>query len=87
MFRINVFVYILSLFIYIYLFLVFANKRVDVVHELRRLDSETEPIVKIMSLPEVAEHIEQSKDGRQLFDTLSSEYGVRFHLCEVFHCQ
>lgn len=60
----------------LFLFPVFANKRVDVVQELRRLDNSTEPIVKIMEKPEVAAHIEQSKDGRQLFDTLNSEYGV-----------
>lgn len=46
------------------------------VEQLRHLENMTEPIVQIMGKPEVAEHIEQSKDGRQLFDTLSQEYGV-----------
>ncbi|KAF6017419.1 EIF3E [Bugula neritina] len=51
-----------------------TTKREDVVHELRCLSQETEPIVKIMDMPEVAKHIEQSKDGRQLFDTLAKEF-------------
>jgi len=53
-----------------------TTKREDVVHELRCLSQETEPIVKIMDMPEVAKHIEQSKDGRQLFDTLAKEFNV-----------
>lgn len=55
---------------------VLTNKRVEVVSELSRLDELTEPIVKIMEKQDVAHHISQSKDGRQLFDTLSKEYNV-----------
>lgn len=53
------------------------NKRTEVVQELRKMESLTEPIVKIMETKEVVSHIQQSKDGRQLFDTLSKEYDVR----------
>ncbi|XP_067928340.1 eukaryotic translation initiation factor 3 subunit E-like isoform X2 [Watersipora subatra] len=52
----------------------FTNKRREVVQELRMREDMTEPIVKIMELPEVVELIQQSKDGRQLFDTLSKEH-------------
>ena len=36
----------------------------------------TKPIVEIMELDEVVSLIQQSKDGRQLFDTLSKEHNV-----------
>ena len=55
---------------------VFTNKRAEVVQELRTREDMTKPIVEIMELDEVVSLIQQSKDGRQLFDTLSKEHNV-----------
>ena len=61
--------------------IVFSNKRSEVVQELRKLESATEPIVKIMEDPDVTKHIQSSRDGRQLFDTLAREYDVSQPVC------
>lgn len=58
------------------MFSVLTQKRSEVVSQLKRLESSIEPIVKIMDKPEVTSHIQASRDGRQLFETLSKEYGV-----------
>lgn len=64
--------------------LVFATKRADVVDELRQLEDQTDPIVKIMEKTEVTNHIQQSRDGRQLFETLAKEFAVRFNVIEGY---
>ncbi|XP_070556963.1 eukaryotic translation initiation factor 3 subunit E-B-like [Ptychodera flava] len=51
------------------------NKRAEVVADLKRLQSETEPIVKIFEDPEVSNQIQSTRDGRQFYDYLSKHHG------------
>ena len=50
-----------------YLFLVLKNKRSDVVSELKRLQGETEPIIKMFEAEEVADMIETARCDTQIY--------------------
>ncbi|XP_002735030.1 eukaryotic translation initiation factor 3 subunit E [Saccoglossus kowalevskii] len=51
------------------------DKRQEVVSELKKLQGETEPIVKIFDDPEVNTQVQNTRDGRQLFDYLAKSHG------------
>ncbi|XP_014673077.1 PREDICTED: eukaryotic translation initiation factor 3 subunit E-like [Priapulus caudatus] len=53
------------------------DKRGQVVGQLKQLQAETEPIVKVFEDPEVTRQIQTSRDGRQLFDYLSKNHGFK----------
>lgn len=53
--------------------------------ELRTLEDQTEPIVKIMEQEDVTKHIQQSRDGRQLFDILSKDFDVSAVFTFLYH--
>jgi len=53
------------------------EKRTDVVNELKRLQLETEPIIKIFETEEVASQIQSARDGRQLFEFLQKQFDFR----------
>merc|ERR1719209_359441 len=62
------------------------DKRVSVVAELKSLQSAVVPITTILEDSHVTEQIQNSRDGRQLFETLqklSSISGVLDLLCYV----
>lgn len=52
------------------------DKRSTVVAQLKKLQSETEPIIKIFENQTVVEQIESTRDGRDLFQYLEKEHNV-----------
>ena len=56
---------------------VLRDKRVHVVSELKKLQADTEPIMKIFENPEVISQIQSTRDGRHLFEYLETNHGVR----------
>ena len=54
----------------------FHEKRAKVVAELKKLQMETEPIIKIFEDEEVSKMIQTTRDGRQLFEYLTKNHGV-----------
>ena len=61
------------------------NKRSDVVAELKRLQAETEPITKIFEHEDVAEKIQSARDGRQLFEFLSTNYDFKQEMVDTLY--
>uniref|UniRef100_A0A3B1J947 Eukaryotic translation initiation factor 3 subunit E n=1 Tax=Astyanax mexicanus TaxID=7994 RepID=A0A3B1J947_ASTMX len=53
------------------------EKRTAVVAQLKQLQSETEPIVKIFEDPETTRQMQSTRDGRMLFDYLADKHGFR----------
>ncbi|KPP78024.1 eukaryotic translation initiation factor 3 subunit E-B-like [Scleropages formosus] len=52
------------------------EKRTAVVAQLKQLQSETEPIVKMFEDPETTRQMQSTRDGRMLFDYLAEKHGV-----------
>uniref|UniRef100_A0A671L537 Eukaryotic translation initiation factor 3 subunit E n=1 Tax=Sinocyclocheilus anshuiensis TaxID=1608454 RepID=A0A671L537_9TELE len=52
------------------------GKRTEVVAQLKQLQSETEPIVKVFEDPETMRQMQSTRDGRMLFDYLADKHGV-----------
>uniref|UniRef100_A0A4W3IRV9 Eukaryotic translation initiation factor 3 subunit E n=1 Tax=Callorhinchus milii TaxID=7868 RepID=A0A4W3IRV9_CALMI len=52
------------------------EKRTTVVAQLKQLQSETEPIVKMFEDPETTRQMQSTRDGRMLFDYLADKHGV-----------
>uniref|UniRef100_A0A8C9TWB9 Eukaryotic translation initiation factor 3 subunit E n=1 Tax=Scleropages formosus TaxID=113540 RepID=A0A8C9TWB9_SCLFO len=53
------------------------EKRTAVVAQLKQLQSETEPIVKMFEDPETTRQMQSTRDGRMLFDYLAEKHGFR----------
>uniref|UniRef100_A0A8C1S9L2 Eukaryotic translation initiation factor 3 subunit E n=1 Tax=Cyprinus carpio TaxID=7962 RepID=A0A8C1S9L2_CYPCA len=53
------------------------GKRTEVVAQLKQLQSETEPIVKVFEDPETMRQMQSTRDGRMLFDYLADKHGFR----------
>ena len=53
------------------------DKRLTVVENLKKLQSETEPILKIFEDSEVTRQISQSRDSKQLLDFLVKGYNFK----------
>nr|AAQ97773.1 eukaryotic translation initiation factor 3, subunit 6 48kDa [Danio rerio] len=53
------------------------EKRTTVVAQLKQLQSETEPIVKVFEDPETTRQMQSTRDGRMLFDYLADKHGFR----------
>jgi len=61
------------------------DKRLEVVAELKRLQAETEPITKIFEQQDVAEKIQSARDGRQLFEYLSTTYSFKQEMVDSLY--
>jgi len=61
------------------------DKRKNVVEELKRLQAETDPIVKIFEDPEVGKMIHTSRDGKVLFDFLAKSYDFRPEMLDTLY--
>ncbi|XP_077991092.1 eukaryotic translation initiation factor 3 subunit E-A-like [Glandiceps talaboti] len=61
------------------------NKRAEVVSELKKLQAETEPIVKIFEDPEVSVQIQSTRDGRQFYDYLSRNHGFAPEMLDTLY--
>ncbi|VDI27837.1 eukaryotic translation initiation factor 3 subunit E-A-like [Mytilus galloprovincialis] len=61
------------------------DKRTDVVSQLKYLQSETELITKIFEDPEVIRQVQSSRDGRQLFEFLSKEFGFQSKMIDTLY--
>ncbi|XP_013420779.1 eukaryotic translation initiation factor 3 subunit E [Lingula anatina] len=66
-------------------FTALKDKRGEVVSELKKLQADTEPVVKIFEDPEVLRQIQNSRDGRQLFEFLSKEYNVTSEMINTLY--
>jgi len=53
------------------------EKRTGVVENFKKLQAETDPVLKIFVEPEVTRQIQQSRDSKQLLDFLMKGYGFR----------
>eukprot|EP00057_Strongylocentrotus_purpuratus_P012885 XP_011667359.1 PREDICTED: eukaryotic translation initiation factor 3 subunit E isoform X4 [Strongylocentrotus purpuratus] len=53
------------------------EKGKDVVNQLKRLQQDTEPIIKIFENADVREHIQSARDSRQLFEYLEKNHGFK----------
>ena len=53
------------------------DKRAVVVEQLKKMQSETEPILAMFSNPEVTRQIQSSRDSRQLLDYLTKNHGLK----------
>ncbi|KAG7317214.1 hypothetical protein KOW79_019512 [Hemibagrus wyckioides] len=53
------------------------EKRAAVVAQLKQLQSETEPIVKMFEDPETTRQMQSTRDGRMLFDYLADKHNFR----------
>merc|ERR1719414_2701866 len=54
-----------------------TEKRLQVVENFKKLQGETEPILKIFEDPEVTRQIQQSRDSKQLLDFLIKDYNFK----------
>ncbi|XP_046565823.1 eukaryotic translation initiation factor 3 subunit E-like [Haliotis rubra] len=61
------------------------DKRMEVVHRLKKLQAATEVITKIFEDTEVTRQIQSSRDGRQLFDFLHKEHGFRQDMVDTLY--
>ena len=52
------------------------DKRAVVVDEMKKLMSQTKPILEIFSSEEVISKIQDTRDGRILFDYMATNHGV-----------
>nr|CAG4634718.1 EOG090X0491 [Alona affinis]CAG4637720.1 EOG090X0491 [Chydorus sphaericus] len=53
------------------------DKRAVVVEQLKKMQSETEPILAMFMNPEVTRQIQSSRDSRQLLDFLTKNHGLK----------
>ncbi|XDV40629.1 hypothetical protein PO909_009673 [Leuciscus waleckii] len=53
------------------------EKRTEVVAQLKQLQADTEPIVKVFEDPETMRQMQSTRDGRMLFDYLADKHGFR----------
>lgn len=53
------------------------DKRAIVVEQLKKMQSETEPILAMFMNPEVTRQIQSSRDSRQLLDFLTKNHGLK----------
>merc|ERR1719414_517616 len=61
------------------------DKRVTVVSELKSLQSAVVPITTILEDPHVTEQIQNSRDGRQLFETLQKDHEFKPEYLDVLY--
>uniref|UniRef100_S4RBQ4 Eukaryotic translation initiation factor 3 subunit E n=1 Tax=Petromyzon marinus TaxID=7757 RepID=S4RBQ4_PETMA len=61
------------------------EKRAQVVSQLKQLQAETEPIVKMFEDAEVQRQIQNARDGRQLFDYLAENHGFRAEYLDTLY--
>jgi len=61
------------------------DKRNDVVAQLKSLQSKTDAITEIFESQEVQRQIQTSRDGRQLYDLLSKEYGFKHDMINTLY--
>merc|ERR1719378_1335284 len=61
------------------------DKRVTVVSELKSLQSAVVPITTILEDPHVTEQIQNSRDGRQLFETLQKDHKFKPEYLDVLY--
>jgi translation initiation factor 3 subunit E len=61
------------------------DKRTEVVAELKRLQAETEPIIKIFEDEEIANSIQNTRDGRQLYEYLSKNRGFKMEMLDTLY--
>merc|ERR550525_1397432 len=59
------------------------DKRAEVVENLKKLQGETEPVMKILNEPEVIRQIQQSRDSKQLLDFLMKGYNFKPEMIDV----
>uniref|UniRef100_A0A8C5E9Q5 Eukaryotic translation initiation factor 3 subunit E n=1 Tax=Gouania willdenowi TaxID=441366 RepID=A0A8C5E9Q5_GOUWI len=62
------------------------DKRNTVVAQLKQLQSETEPIVKMFEDPETTKQMQSTRDGRMLFDYLSEKHNVNENVLMLLLC-
>ncbi|XP_035668034.1 eukaryotic translation initiation factor 3 subunit E-A-like isoform X1 [Branchiostoma floridae] len=67
------------------MYLGLVQKRQEVVGQLKFLQAECEPIVKIFEDPEVARQIQSTRDGRQLFDYLARNHGFESKMVDTLY--
>nr|XP_054369811.1 eukaryotic translation initiation factor 3 subunit E-like [Mirounga angustirostris] len=53
------------------------EKRTTVFAQLKQLQAETEPIVKMFEDPETTRQMQSTRDGQMLFDYLADKHGFR----------
>ncbi|XP_074640553.1 eukaryotic translation initiation factor 3 subunit E-A-like [Tubulanus polymorphus] len=61
------------------------DKRVDVVEELKQLQAAVDPITKIFEDQEVLRQIQQSRDGRQLFEFLAKNHDFQHDMLTTLY--
>ncbi|XP_071953533.1 eukaryotic translation initiation factor 3 subunit E-B-like [Antedon mediterranea] len=59
------------------------EKRTEVVSQLKRLQSQIDPIVKIFLDPEVSKQVQSTRDGQQLFEYLKNEHSFTAEMVEL----
>merc|ERR1719476_856289 len=59
------------------------DKRAEVVENFKKLQGETEPVLKIFVDPEVTRQIQQSRDSKQLLDFLMKGYNFKPEMINV----
>ena len=59
------------------------DKRTQVVENFKKLQADTEPVLKIFADPEVTRQIQQSRDSKQLFDFLVKGYEFKTEMIDV----
>lgn len=59
------------------------EKRVDVLNELKRLQVEAEPVFKIFEAEDLFNNIQNTRDGRQLFEYLSKNRGLKLEMLDT----
>ena len=63
-----------------------VEKRQEVVDNFKRLQNETEPILKIFLDPEVTRHISSSRgDSKQLLDYLINKHDFKMEMIDTCH--
>lgn len=61
------------------------DKRSSVVAQLKQLQSETEPIIKIFEDETVVDQIESTRDGRDLFQFLEKEHNFKLNMLDTLY--
>ncbi|KAK0069633.1 eukaryotic translation initiation factor 3 subunit E [Biomphalaria pfeifferi] len=64
---------------------VLKDKRQEVVAQLKNLQAKTDSITEIFEQQEVQRQIQASRDGRQLYDFLSKEYGFKHDMINTLY--
>merc|ERR1719376_1511688 len=61
------------------------DKRSQVVENFKKLQAETEPVLKIFADPEVTRQIQQSRDSKQLLDFLMKGYNFKTDMIDTYY--